>query len=93
MIAYNVITTPFNSDNFLVIFESNLSLKSESDNIITIFDFTHALNLTEIVPSPNGVECTNVRMATICLVDSSIYLRKLLKNTHQFRVLKKGRNE
>ena len=33
LIAYNVTTTPFNSDHFLVIFESNLSLKSESDNL------------------------------------------------------------
>ena len=33
IIACNVTTTPFNSDHFLVIFESNLSLKSESDKI------------------------------------------------------------
>ena len=39
IIAYNVTTTPFNSDHFLVIFESNLSLKSESDKIITIRNF------------------------------------------------------
>ena len=32
IIAYNVTTTPFNSDHFLVIFESNLPLKSETDN-------------------------------------------------------------
>ena len=39
IIAYNVTTTPFNSDHILVIFESNLSLKSESDNIITMRNF------------------------------------------------------
>ena len=39
IIAYNVTTTPFNSDHFLVIFESNLPLKSESDNIITMRSF------------------------------------------------------
>ena len=39
IIAYNVTTIPFNSDHFLVIFESNLSLKSESDNIITVRNF------------------------------------------------------
>ena len=39
IIAYNVTTTPFNSDHFLVIFESNLSLKSECDKIITIKNF------------------------------------------------------
>ena len=50
---HNVTTTPFNSDHFLVIFESNLSLKSESE----IFDFfsrskfstfSHALNLRDL---------------------------------------------
>ena len=39
IIAYNITTTPFNSDHFLVIFESNPSLKSESDNIITMGNF------------------------------------------------------
>ena len=39
IIAYNVTTTRFDSDHFLVIFESNLSLKSEIDNIITIGNF------------------------------------------------------
>ena len=36
IIAYKVTTTPFNSDHFLVIFKSNLPLKSESDNIIRV---------------------------------------------------------
>ena len=39
IIAYNVTATPFNSDHFLVIFKSNLSLKSESDNMITMRNF------------------------------------------------------
>ena len=41
IIAYNVTTTHFNSKHFLVILESNLSLKSESDNIITIRNFRY----------------------------------------------------
>ena len=36
IIDYNVTTTTFNSDHFLIIFVSNLSLKSESDKIITM---------------------------------------------------------
>ena len=43
IIAYNV-TTPFNSYHFLVIFESNLSLKSESDNIKTLLQHTNLFN-------------------------------------------------
>ena len=39
IIAYNVTTTPFNFDHFLVIFESKLSFKSESDNIIAMGNF------------------------------------------------------
>ena len=39
IIAYNVTTTPFNYDYLLVIFKSNLSLKSEIDNIIPIRNF------------------------------------------------------
>ena len=39
IIAYNVTTTLFNFDHFLVIFASNLSLKSEIDNIITMENF------------------------------------------------------
>ena len=39
IIAYNVTTTPFNSVFFLVFFESNLSLKSESENIIKMRNF------------------------------------------------------
>ena len=39
IIAYSVTTTHFKSDQFLVIFESNVSLKSESDNIITMRNF------------------------------------------------------
>ena len=39
IIAYNVTTTPFNSNHFVVIFGSNPSLKSESDNIITMRNF------------------------------------------------------
>ena len=65
IIAYNVTTTPFNSDHFLVIFESNLSLKSESDNIITMrnirlfsrFKFNRDLALAEwcrMYQSENG---------------------------------------
>ena len=39
IMAYRVTTTPFNSECFLVIFQSKLSLKSESDNLITIKTF------------------------------------------------------
>ena len=92
IIAYNVKTRPFTSDHFLVIFGSNLSLKSEIDNIITIrnIDFFHVLNLTENLPSPNGGEFSNVRTATIGSIHSPIFLRELLKNTHEFKLLKKG---
>ena len=95
IIAYNVTTTHSNSDHFLVIFESNLSLKSESDNKIRMRSFrlfsrskfNRHLALAEwcrMHQSENGNDM---------FAHSSIFLRKLLKNTHHFRVLKKtGRN-
>ena len=92
IIAYNVTTTPFNSDHFLVIFESNLPLKSESDNIITMRSFrffsrskiNRDLALAEWF---RMYQCENGNDMFDSFID---ILRKLLKNTHQFRVLKKG---
>ena len=70
IIAYNVTTTPLNFNNFLVTFESKLSMKSESHNMITtkIFllflrsKFNRDLALTEgwrLYQCENGNEILN----------------------------------
>ena len=83
IIANNVTTNPFNSGHFLVIFESNLSLKSETDNILTMRNFrifsgskfNRDLALAEW---RRRYQCENGND----MFDSFIgILRKLLKNT------------